>query len=79
MAADIGRQAVAVVLTGMGEDGARGLGDVAAAGGPTLAQDEGTSVVYGMSRAAAEHGAQIISSPREIGIALTALTFRGPR
>ncbi|MGH2841836.1 MAG: chemotaxis protein CheB, partial [Solirubrobacteraceae bacterium] len=73
MAAELGAQAAAVVLTGMGEDGALGLGDVAAAGGPTLAQDEESSAVYGMPRAAAEHGAQIISSPQELGITLAAL------
>ena len=48
---------VAVLLTGMGRDGAAGLLDLRTAGWHTIAQDERTSVVYGMPRAAAEIGA----------------------
>lgn len=47
-AAAYGRKVLAVVLTGMGSDGARGAGDVVAAGGTVLVQDEATSVVWGM-------------------------------
>ena len=50
-------QAVGVILTGMGNDGARGLKDMHDAGAKTLGQDEATSTVYGMPRAAAELGA----------------------
>jgi two-component system chemotaxis response regulator CheB len=52
-----GRSALAVLLTGMGRDGARGMVELAAAGAHTLAQDEPSSVVWGMPRAAVELGA----------------------
>lgn len=51
------RNTAAVLLTGMGDDGARGLGALRAAGAWTVAQDEKSSVVYGMPRVAAEAGA----------------------
>lgn len=52
-----GPHAVAALLTGMGADGARGLGAIRSRGGRTIAQDEGTSLVYGMPRVAVELGA----------------------
>jgi two-component system chemotaxis response regulator CheB len=52
-----GREAVGVLLTGMGADGARGLLAMREAGAHTVAQDEATSVVYGMPREAARLGA----------------------
>ena len=51
------RPMTGVILTGMGKDGARGLLAMRQAGGRTLGQDETTSVVYGMPRAAFELGA----------------------
>jgi chemotaxis response regulator CheB len=48
---------VAVLLTGMGTDGARGLLALKNRGWHTIAQDEATSVVYGMPKAAVERGA----------------------
>ena len=52
-----GRNAVGVLLTGMGEDGADGLLAMHRAGALTLAQDEQSCVVFGMPRAAIERGA----------------------
>jgi two-component system chemotaxis response regulator CheB len=52
-----GRNAVGALLTGMGSDGAKGMKAMQDAGAETIAQDEKTSVVYGMPRAAVELGA----------------------
>ncbi len=51
-----GASTLAVVLTGMGSDGAHGAADIVAAGGNVIAQDEATSVVWGMPGAAANAG-----------------------
>ncbi len=52
-----GKEAVAVLLTGMGADGALGMMDVHRAGGQTLVQDQNTSVVFGMPKEAIRIGA----------------------
>ena len=52
MADSLGSQAMGVVLTGMGDDGAKGLLHIREAGGITLAEDESTTVVFGMPAAA---------------------------
>lgn len=52
-----GRNAVGVIMTGMGHDGARGLLSMKNAGAPTLAQDEASSVVFGMAKEAVKLGA----------------------
>jgi len=52
--ATYGRGAIGVILTGMGADGARGLKCMREAGAATIAQDEETSTVYGMPKAAVE-------------------------
>jgi two-component system response regulator WspF len=54
LAASWPRPGVAVLLTGMGSDGARGLARLRKLGWHTIAQDQSTSVVYGMPKAAAE-------------------------
>jgi two-component system chemotaxis response regulator CheB len=54
-----GSAAIGVVLSGIGQDGAAGLAELRARGALTYAQDEATSAVYGMPRAAKESGAAI--------------------
>ena len=49
-------QAVGVLMTGMGDDGAEGLGAIKKEGGMTIAQSEESCVVYGMPKAAIERG-----------------------
>ncbi len=56
LASVYGRKLLAVVLTGMGSDGKLGAEQIVAAGGQVLAQDEASSVVWGMPRAVAEAG-----------------------
>ena len=72
----LGPAAVGILLTGMGQDGARGLLAMRQAGGRTIAQDQATSTVYGMPRAAADMGAaeKILPLPR---IAERALAVAG--
>jgi two-component system, chemotaxis family, protein-glutamate methylesterase/glutaminase len=55
----VGRNAVGAILTGMGADGAAGLLEMRNAGAYTVAQDERTSVVYGMPREADRLGAAV--------------------
>jgi two-component system chemotaxis response regulator CheB len=76
LAATLGSDAVAVVLTGMGRDGAEGTAAVRAAGGFTIAQDEATSAIYGMPRAAAAAGVDRVLPLTEIGAELCGLRLR---
>jgi two-component system, chemotaxis family, protein-glutamate methylesterase/glutaminase len=77
LARSAGSEAVGVVLTGMGRDGAQGAAAVRRAGGLVIAQDEASSVVYGMPRAVVEDGAELVLTPLEIAGALSALRASG--
>ena len=56
VAEELGSGAIGVIMTGMGDDGVEGLARIKENGGVTLAQDEETSVIYGMPKVAAEKG-----------------------
>jgi two-component system chemotaxis response regulator CheB len=63
MAQDLGANALGILLTGMGDDGAKGLLDIRLSGGYTIAEDASTAVVYGMPAAAVRLGAVCESLP----------------
>jgi two-component system, chemotaxis family, protein-glutamate methylesterase/glutaminase len=77
LAEAFGRDAVGVVLTGMGRDGAAGAAAIVAAGGLAIAQDEHSSTIYGMPRAAAELCAAELMPPAEIASVLGRLRKAG--
>jgi two-component system chemotaxis response regulator CheB len=56
VAEEFGSRAVGILMTGMGEDGANGLGQIKATGGVTIAQGEQSCIVFGMPKAAIERG-----------------------
>jgi two-component system chemotaxis response regulator CheB len=79
VAAVYGRHCVGVLLTGMGKDGAVGMQAIAQAGGVTIAQDEATSVVFGMPKEAIALGAaQYILPLGEIAPVLLKRLFTVP-
>ena len=59
VAQQVGRNAVGVILTGMGGDGARGMLEMREAGAHTIAQDEASCVVFGMPKVAIDMGAAL--------------------
>jgi two-component system, chemotaxis family, protein-glutamate methylesterase/glutaminase len=56
VAEEFGPRALGLIMTGMGDDGANGMGVIKAAGGVTIAQSEQSCVVFGMPKAAIERG-----------------------
>jgi two-component system chemotaxis response regulator CheB len=56
VADEFGPQAMAILMTGMGEDGASGMGAMRATGALTIAQSEESCVVFGMPKAAIDRG-----------------------
>lgn len=77
VAEHVGVNAIGVLLTGMGEDGARGLKAMREAGAHTIAQDEKTSVVWGMPGAAVRLGAATEILPLERIAACLIAQFSG--
>jgi two-component system, chemotaxis family, protein-glutamate methylesterase/glutaminase len=65
VATSVGSKAVGIIMTGMGDDGAQGLSEMKEAGADTIAQDEATSIVFGMPKSAICRGAVDIVVPLE--------------
>ncbi|MCG2577949.1 chemotaxis response regulator protein-glutamate methylesterase [Dechloromonas sp. XY25] len=68
-----GKNALGIIMTGMGDDGARGLKEMRSAGASTIAQDEASSVVFGMPKEAIKlGGAEQVMSLERIPLAMMA-------
>jgi two-component system chemotaxis response regulator CheB len=79
VAATFGPAALAIVLTGMGYDGAAGARSIAEGGGSVIAQDAASSVVWGMPGAAAAVGACAAMLPPAEIAATAAKLIKGER
>jgi len=75
VAATYGKSSIGVILTGMGRDGTVGLQKIKSEGGFTIAQDEESSVVYGMPKSAFESGAakQVVKLKQMAGFIVSCL------
>jgi two-component system, chemotaxis family, protein-glutamate methylesterase/glutaminase len=73
-----GKTAVAVVLTGMGSDGAAGAAAVRRRGGLAIAQNEESSAVFGMPKSAIDQGATVVLAPAGIAACLLGLRYQRP-
>ena len=79
VAEEFGDKSIAALMTGMGDDGAQGLGMVKAAGGMTIAQSEESCVVFGMPKAAIERGyAHARAAARRAGEYFAGAVYAGP-
>lgn len=76
IAAVAGQAGVAIVLTGMGSDGARGAAAVHHGGGLAIVQDQASAAVYGMPQAAIARGTDLVMSPGEIAACLAGLRYQ---
>ncbi len=76
IAAAAGRAGVAIVLTGMGADGAVGAAAVRRRGGMAIAQDKESSAVFGMPKAAIDLGVDVVLPPADIASILLGLCHR---
>lgn len=74
LSVEAGQNAMGIIMTGMGDDGATCLGEMRNAGSVTIAQDEASCVVYGMPRAAVERGSAQKAVPLE-KIAMEIMAF----
>jgi len=75
IAAVTGQAGVAIVLSGMGSDGASGAAAVRRRGGLAIAQDRESSAIYGMPQAAVRYGTDLVLSPGEIVAQLMGLRY----
>lgn len=79
VADEYGPKALGVIMTGMGEDGAEGIGWIKKAGGRTVAQDEKSCIVFGMPKAAIKTGCvdRVVSLDEMSGAIMSELILEG--